>query len=155
MSDPEQLVYLCGGEIDEGEFSLVISSDNLDPNEITKLLGIQPTDSHQRGDFNKASKIQFNYGRWTYSTNRINFRAGKSCEENFDDFLHSLPNISEAWNQIATKHEARVFICLWMKTWNREFDFSAFAISELARRHLRVHIDTYLDLDDGINAGPE
>jgi hypothetical protein len=57
MHNPKQLVYLCGGDIDEGEFSLVITSDNLKPIEITKLLDIQPTDSYQRGDFNKSGKI--------------------------------------------------------------------------------------------------
>src|SRR5262245_42135933 len=133
----ENLTYLCGGEIDEGEFSLVITSDGLEPTEITQLLGIQPTDSHRRGDFNKTGKVQFKFGRWRLATARLDFRSGPSaCEESFDTFVRSLPDTPDAWSRIAREHDTQVFIHLWMKTWNREFDLSSFALGELARRHL-------------------
>ena len=34
------LVYLCGGEMDFAEFCLDITSDDLDPKEITEALGV-------------------------------------------------------------------------------------------------------------------
>lgn len=146
MSD--ELIYLCGGEIDAGEFSLSIWSEALDPAEITQLLGVKPTGEYRRGDLNRTGTVQFNHGSWELGTGRLDFRNGKSCQESFDLFVRSLPDLPEAWNRIATEHTARVTMVLWMRTWNREFDLSPFALGELARRHLPVHIDTYLEADD-------
>ena len=144
----DKLTYLCGGEIDAGEFSLSIWSEALDPAEITQLLGVKPTEQYRRGDFNSTGEVQFKHGSWELSTGRLDFRNGKSCEESFDSFVRSLPDLPEAWNRIATAHTARVTMVLWMRTWNREFDLSSFALGELAKRHLSVHIDAYLEADD-------
>jgi hypothetical protein len=145
---PKELMYLCGGEIDAGEFTLTITSDDLQPNEISGLLGIQPTAHHLRGaPFGKRGRT-LNFGRWSLSTGRLDFRSGRSCEDQFDDFMRSIPDDTAVWERITAQHEAQVLIYLWMRTWNREFDISAFALGELARRRLRLHIDTYLDADD-------
>ncbi len=144
----KQLMYLCGGEIDAGEFSLTITSDDLQPTEISALLAIQPSSQHLRGDaFGKRGRT-YTFGCWRYATGRLDFRSGRSCEEQFDDFMRSLPDDTAAWERIASHHEAQVFICFWMRTWNREFDISTFALGELARRRLSLHIDTYFQSDD-------
>jgi hypothetical protein len=143
----DNLTYLCGGEIDAGEFSLAIWSEALEPREITQLLGVQPTEHYRCGDFNDTGKIQFKHGSWRLSTGRLDFRSGKSCEASFDSFVRSLPDFPGAWERIAAEHTARITMVLWMRTWNREFDISPFALGELAKRHLSVHIDTYLEED--------
>ena len=145
---PKELMYLCGGEIDTGEFALTITSEDLQPPEISALLGIQPTSHHLRGDAFGKRGHAYQFGRWSYSTGRLDFRAGRSCEEQFDDFVRALPGDAAVWERISAQHEAQVFIYLWMRTWNREFDISTFALGELARRRLRLHIDTYLESDD-------
>jgi hypothetical protein len=43
-------VYLAGGEVDKTSVSLRFSGDTLDPDEISKLLNCQPTDSYSKGD---------------------------------------------------------------------------------------------------------
>lgn len=146
MSDSEDdLIYAGGGEIDTGEFSLVITSDTLEPAEITGLLGIQPTDSHRRGDLNQAGK-PFPFGRWRLATPRIDFRTGPVFFQNsFDAFVRMLPDARDAWSRIAGEYQAQVFVHLWMKTWNREFEVSFFALSELVRRRLSLHVDIYAE----------
>jgi len=143
-----QLMYLCGGEMDAGEFSLRITADDLDPNQITQLLGCQPTSSHRRGDTFGKRGYSYKFGQWMLSTERLDFRTGKCCEEAFDEFVRSLPDSPTAWNRIAADYNAQVYICVWIRTWNRDFDISAFALGELARRKLQIHIDTYLESDD-------
>lgn len=144
----DQLMYLCGGEIDAAEFSLDITSDDLQPTEITTLLGLQPTSHHLRGDAFGKRGHTYKFGRWRYATARLDFRAGRCFEEQFDDFVRALPDDPAIWERITTRFEAGILICLWMRTWNREFDISTFALGELARRRLRLHIDTYLESDD-------
>lgn len=75
-------------------------------------------------------------------------RIGKSCEEAFDEFVRSLPDAPAAWERIAAECEAQVYVCVWMRTSNRDYDISVFALGELARRRLRLHIDTCLESDD-------
>ena len=88
----DQLMYLCGGEIDAGEFSLRITADDLEPDQVTRLLGRQPTDAHRRGDSFGKRGGTYNFGQWTFSTGRLDFRADRSCEEAFDGFVRSLPD---------------------------------------------------------------
>jgi Domain of unknown function (DUF4279) len=144
----DQLMYLCGGEIDAGEFSLRVTADDLDPDQITQLLGRQPTSSHRRGDTFGKRGHTYKFGQWMFSTDRLDFRAGKCLEEAFDDFVRGLPDAPAAWERIAAECEAQVYICVWMRTWNRDYDISAFALGELTRRRLRLHIDTYLESED-------
>ena len=148
MTDPNQLIYACGGEIDAGEFSLQITSDDLQPAEITAMLGLQATSQHLRGHTFGKGGHAYNFGRWSFTTSRLDFRAGRCFEEQFDDFVGGLPGDTADWERITARHESKILVCLWMRTWNREFDISTFALSELARRRLRLHIDTYLDSDD-------
>jgi Domain of unknown function (DUF4279) len=138
-----QLVYAFGGEIDAGEFVLQVTADDLNPDQVSELLGCQPTDSHRCGDSSGKRGHTYKFGLWQFSTARLNFRDGKSCEEQFDEFIRNLPDTPSAWEHIASKYEARVIVYLWMRTWNREFDISVFALGELSRRRLRLHIDTY------------
>jgi hypothetical protein len=145
--EKDKLTYLCGGEIDADEFSLSIWSEGLEPAEITQLLGLQPTEHYRRGDFNRSGKRQFKHGSWELSTGRLDFRSGTPCEESFNNFVLALPDLPEAWDRITAAHTARITMVLWMRTWNREFDISPFALGELAKRHLSLHIDTYLDED--------
>jgi hypothetical protein len=144
----DRLMYLCGGEIDAGEFCLRITSETLDHAQITEMLRLQPTDVHRRGESFGQQGHTYKFGQWRFSTGRLDFRSGRSCEQAFDDFVRGLPPDLSIWQRIVAEHEAQVYIYLWMKTWNREFDISPFALGELARRGLGLHVDTYLDEPD-------
>ena len=149
----DRLMYLCGGEIDSGEFSLDITCDDLQPTEITRLLGIQPTSHHLRGDTFGKRGHTYKFGRWRYATARLHFHTGRCFEEEFDAFVRGLPDDPVVWEGITRRYEAGILVCLWMRTWNREFDISTFAVSELARRRLRLHIDTYFKPDEYADDG--
>src|SRR5215213_3889531 len=98
MGDPDDnLTYLCGGEMDAGEFSLEITSEDLDPAEITRLLQLSPTSVHRRAEVIGKSGHTYKMGRWSFSTGRLDFRAEKSCEEAFDEFMRSLPGDQSMW----------------------------------------------------------
>ena len=147
LDSNDELTYLCGGEVNAGEFSIDITSEDLQPTEITALIGLQPTSHHLQGDAFGSLGHKFKFGRWRYSSGRLDFRAGRCFEQQFDDFIRALPNTPAIWGRIAAHHEAVVNVCLWMRTWNREFGISSFALGELAHRRLRLHVDTYFEAD--------
>jgi hypothetical protein len=144
---PEDLIYLCGGEIDQGRFELSIWGDALDPEEITKLLGISPTDSYRKGDVNSKGRIK-NHGSWSFDTEKISFRSGTSCEDAFLEYLKRLPGSTDLWRDLNRRFKCRVTMVLYMQTWNREFDISTEAMQELVSKNLSLHIDTYLESQD-------
>jgi hypothetical protein len=142
------LTYLCGGEMDFADFFLDITSDDLDPKEISGLLGREPTYCHRRGEANRTGKAVYKFGRWQLSTGREDSRSCSSVYDAFDAFVRTLHGHEAPWKQISTKHDARIMVTLWMRTWNREFDLSSFALSELGRRGLGLHFDSYMEPDD-------
>jgi Domain of unknown function (DUF4279) len=144
----DELTYLCGGEMDSGEIILYISSEHLQPKEITTLLGLEPTRSYCRGEVSSNGKRVYNHGGWVFSSGPLHFRSGVSCEDSIDNFMRLLPENLDIWNRIVIEHDTHVSLVLWMHTWNREFDISTFALSELSRRKLKLHVDTYFKKSD-------
>jgi hypothetical protein len=147
-SYPEGYTYMCGGEMDAGEFYISITSDDLDPVRVAEQVGIAPTRSHRRGDPLARTGRTYSYGEWCLSTGRLDFQSGPSCEQQFDDFIRRLPSDETLWQRIQAQHSVRVSIVLWMETWNREINLSPFALGELSRFRLALNIDTYLASDD-------
>lgn len=145
---PDDLTYYCGGEIDAGEFILTIDSETLDPDEITQRIGLAPTSSHRPGDIWADTGLTQDYGEWSYASGRLDFRSRDSFQEQFDSFVGGLPQDRTFWDSVAANHNAQILIALWIRTWNREFDISSFALSDLARGRLRLHIDTYYEAGD-------
>lgn len=78
---------------------------------------MKPTEHYRRGDLNRTGKVRLNHGSWEFSTGRLDFRRDRSCEESFDSFVRSLPDLPEAWVRIAGEHTARITMVLWMRTW--------------------------------------
>ena len=144
-----ELTYLMGGEIDRGSFELVVRGDNIDPEEITRLLGAEPTTAHRTGALSDNGKYRHRTGSWNLQTGELDFRSGdRNCEDQFADWVASLPGDEAIWARILEQHEAYVWMVLYMNTWNREFDVRPSTLNELGKRGLRLHIDTYYDPDD-------
>ncbi|ALF52984.1 hypothetical protein ACX27_09175 [Nostoc piscinale CENA21] len=63
-----EIVWIAGGEVDECSVSLRFWSDDLVPDEVTDLLGINPTQSYKKGDifrgkvYDRIRKVGF----WVY-----------------------------------------------------------------------------------------
>jgi len=91
------LAYLCGGEMDFAEFCLDITSDDLDPKEITDALGVEPTYWHRKGETNRTGKAVYKFGRWQLSTGRRDSRSRSSAYEAFDAFIRTLPGAEAPW----------------------------------------------------------
>jgi len=43
----------------------------------------------------------------------------------FDAFIRTLSGDEVPWEQINRKHDARIMVTMWMRTWNRELDLSS------------------------------
>lgn len=118
---------------DFAEFCLDLTLDDLDPKEISKALGVEPTYCHhRRGETNRTGKAVYKFQRWQLPTGRRHSRSRSSVYQAFDAFIRTLPGAEALWAQINAKHDDRIMATLWMWTWNREFDLSSLTLSPLS-----------------------
>src|SRR5687768_8907580 len=71
-----------------------ISSDTISPDEITKLLQIQPTNRFQKGDSNSQGKLKRKTNGWFYSTEKLS--PSKDTRRHMDLILNALDGREEA-----------------------------------------------------------
>ncbi|AFY42382.1 DUF4279 domain-containing protein [Nostoc sp. PCC 7107] len=136
-----EIVWIAGGEVDECSVSLRFWSDDLVPDDVTDLLGINPTQSYKKGDifrgkvYDRIRKVGF----WVYRVKRC---AGVSLEDQINTLFDQLPVDLGVWYKLTTKFDADLFCGLWLKRWNRGLDFSPQTLQRISERGLSLSLDT-------------
>ncbi len=141
------LVWVVGGEVDECSVSLRFFGEDLDPDEVTQVLGITPTGSYRKGDVyrGKRTDITRSTGSWRYS---IKKRAGVSLEEQINHLLDQLPSDLEVWGRLTEKFKADLFCGLWLKQWNRGLELTPKTLQRMGEKGLILSLDIYAIHDD-------
>ena len=145
-----ELAWVAGGSIDECSVSLRFFGDDLDPDFITKNLGIYPTVSYRKGDIFRGKtydRIQ-NTGSWRYGIRR---RADIELEELINKLFARITPDLEIWHDLTTKFQSDLFCGLWLNRANGAIDFSPAVMMKIAERGLSVGLDIYFDDEDKID----
>jgi Domain of unknown function (DUF4279) len=141
-----EVVWVAGGEVDECSVTLLFRGVELVPDDITKVLGINPTRSFQKNDVSRGriyDKLQ-THGLWVYRCQRI---AGKELETEINELLDQLPADLELWQNLTNCYGAELFCGLWLKRYNRSLSFSPQTLQRISERGLVLDLDVYFDLD--------
>lgn len=132
------------GNLRETMASLQVIGDDLDPNEITRLLCCNPTASQSKGD----KRI----GKNTRRTSIAAFGSWqlKSPEQKPGDLdaqitwlMTAVTDDLDIWKSIATRYRVRLFCGLFMAQWNDGQSISAASLLALGARHIQVDLDIY------------
>jgi Domain of unknown function (DUF4279) len=135
-------VYLAGGEVDKTSVSLRFSGDALDPDEISKLLGCQPTGSYRKGDvlpndrYHRVAKT----GMWSLGGNKT---GEVSLEKQIFELFGRLTDDLEIWRKLTNQYHSDLFCGLFMENWNRGIDFSPQLMAQISARGLTLDLDIY------------
>lgn len=127
-------------------FELDVEGENLDPAAVTKLLGVKPTRSHRKGDEHPRRKILYDTGAWTLSSGEVRLDPSYG-EKAFERWLVTVPARGEAFRKLSRRYRVTLRIVLYAQAYNSEFYLSPKVLAMLAKRGIRVMIDTYLSLD--------
>jgi hypothetical protein len=128
--------------------SLRIVGDDLDPNEITRLLCCHPTDSQSKGDERTSSEAGRTrvaaFGRWSLA-------APEQEPGNLDSqiswiFAATTSNL-DVWRAIAARYKLDLFCGLFMNLWNDGASISADSLLALGSRHVQLDLDIYGAID--------
>ena len=122
--------------------SLRVSGDDLDPEDITQLLGSEPSFSYRNGDLISPgrSAARRKCGMWL-------LKSGDAEPEDYhkqiESILSSLTNDLEIWRELSNKYEVDFFFGFFMGTGNDGFTLPSKVLNILSERHIDIGFDIY------------
>lgn len=134
-----------GGPIDETRAAIAIHGDDLDPEEITKMLGCEPTSAHRKGDKRTDMSAPALTGEWILS---VRGAAPVGPEELTSSLLLRLPTGDALWRTLADRFRVELRFALHLSAYSRGFELSAPLTERISALHASVGFDIYLDTED-------
>jgi hypothetical protein len=143
LSDvPKERLISVGGPVDRVDVSLRFFGDELDPQEISTLLGCSPTSARRKGEeipdkryFKVAST-----GSWVHALRQ---GAGSTLENQIRRLLAAATKDIDVWVKLTTKYSADIFCGLFLNEVNRTTELSSQLSGELAARNITLRFDIY------------
>jgi Domain of unknown function (DUF4279) len=139
----------------ETEASVSISGDDLDPDQITKLMGCAPNRSEKKGQVltiggrGKAAPVAHR-GLWRLQANR---RSPDDLEAQIRELLAMLPQDLALWRELSARYEVSMFCGLFMGGWNNGIGLSPELLLAIAERGMALDLDIYSPTRDAEESG--
>jgi Domain of unknown function (DUF4279) len=130
-----------GGPVDDASVSLDIYGDDLDPDEITQLLGLSPTYSHRRGDRLRPDGHSFHAGAWLHQVKSDDVPGAPELALGY--LLDRLPSDASLWARLVQQFEIRLNFRIGFTGWSKGFVLSAPTIQRAAVLGVRLEFDLY------------
>ena len=142
------------GVIDHSLATLRFFGDDLVPEEITALLGANPTVSYRKGQELVGSKTGIvriaKTGSWRFSAAR---REPEDLEAQIMEILDQLTQEPSAWESLS-RFQPDLFCGLFMGSSNDGLPLSAKVLLSLGQRGIALGLDIYDVGDQGSELGP-
>ena len=143
-----EVVAEIGGNFEEFTVGINFYSENLDREEITSLLGHNPTkawnagEKHPIGNSNKTRIT--NWGKWYLNSERDATDLNIKLRNLINDLTCDL----EKWRNLTSKYESWVDVAGYMNNWNRGFMVETDVLKLLSDRNLKIYFDIYFNGED-------
>lgn len=128
--------------------SLRIVGDSLDPDEITRLLGCQPTFSGKKGEIRVAKQsgreTKHRSGSWMC---KAEIATPGDLNGQANEILGKLTQDLEVWRSLSAKYKIDLFCGLMMKESNEGLSLSSNTLRELGVRGIELDLCLYGPLD--------
>ena len=136
-------------QLDRTAAALRIYGRDLDPIEITRLLGNEPTYAQKLGDQiigQKTGRVRIaKTGMWRLS---VRDREAGDLDVQISEILANLTEDLEVWREITSKYQADLFCGLFMRHGNEGLSLSAESLVGLGARGIIMELDLYRGDDD-------
>lgn len=124
--------------------TLRISGENLDPDEISALLGCAPTTSQRKGDV-RTSKTTgqsrtLKSGAWFMDASD---REPENLDGQIAELLGKLTPSMDAWHSIAERYAVDLFCGFFMRETNEGVEISPASLLALGQRKILLGLDIY------------
>ena len=129
-------------ELNESVAGLRVVGDDLDPEEITRLLGRPPDLARRKGEIIHAEGRErvASTGAWIVNTDSS---APADLDRQVDELLAGTTSDLAVWRRLADRHRIDVFCGLFMKEPNERIAISPQTLRKLAERGIELDLDIY------------
>ena len=126
--------------------SLRVRGDDLDPSEVTKLLGAAPTLARAKGDLMKhGASATARGGLWLL---RAKETAPAGIDRQVEEIFAQLPADLKIWRSLAARYHVDLF-CGWFMNENNEgLEISADTLTALGNRGIKLAFDLYAPIEE-------
>jgi hypothetical protein len=139
----------------ESRVSVRFFGDELDPAELTELLGCEPSIQYKRGDTHLSAGREYTrkWGAWVVAAET---RKPEAVDEQLTELFARMTQDLAVWRDLASRFDGDVFCGLFMAESNEGFSISPATLEALASRALEIGFDIYdPDKDPTLEAGPQ
>ncbi|SRR5258708_176636 len=119
--------------------SLRLFGDDLNPDEVTRLLGKQPDVAERKGDI-RPSGSTVRRGRWSVKVRR---RAPGDLDGQIAELLAGTTEDLAVWQRLTSVCAANVFCGLFLAQENEGIDVSPQTLRLLGERGIKLQLDIY------------
>jgi hypothetical protein len=135
-----------GGPVNEVGVTLAIYGEKLDPEEITRALGVAPTKAHRRGERTpKPWSEPARLDAWFLSERG---RDAEPSEAVIDRVLRQLPEDTAVWRELGARYDIQLRFGLHMVGWNQGMGISSEQVARIALMGAKMEFDIYAYGDD-------
>nr|WP_083989678.1 DUF4279 domain-containing protein [Paraurantiacibacter namhicola] len=131
------------GRLRESAATVGFYGDDLDPHEITGLLGMEPTIGVAKGGrwatSPGAEKIAHT-GSWRLKANRC---EPENLSRQIDELLASLTKDLGVWRDLNARFRGVLFCGLWLNSYNDGLEIEPKVLGAIAERGLALDLDIY------------
>jgi Domain of unknown function (DUF4279) len=143
--ETSQVLADVGGPIDEVNVTLALYSDELEPQEISRALGVEPTSAHRRGERRGPRSPPAPSGAWLLTTPG---RDAERVEDVIDRLLKQLPEDLMTWRDLRMRHDIQVRFGLHMTGWNKGLSIPLKQVTRIAELGASMEFDIYAYSED-------
>jgi hypothetical protein len=127
--------------------SLRLFGDDLNPDEVTRLLGKEPDVAERKGDI-RPSGSTVRRGRWSVKVGR---RAPGDLDGQIAELLAGTTEDLAVWQRLTSVYAANVFCGLFLEQENEGVDVSPQTLRMLGERGVKLQLDIYAPDGEGNN----
>jgi len=139
------IIAEVGGLVDETWASLALYGEDLDPEDVTRTLGVQPTKAFRRGERPRPRMRPLAHGLWSLGAEAA---APTSPDQLIQAVLASTAATPDAWASLRSRFDVQLRLAIWTRSWNRGFALETATLAALAARGASLQVSVYADSGD-------
>ena len=131
-------------QVSKSVTTLRIGGNDLDPDEITEILGCEPTQKQTKGQVfigkTTGRERVAKTGMWCL---KVVDREPENLDKQISEILNKLSSNLKRWKSISKKYEIDLFCGLFMDNGNEGLSISSDSLKSLGLRGIEIGLDIY------------
>jgi len=118
------LLARIGGSFDRVFFILLITGDSLIPDEISNLIGLEPTKSYKKDAETPSGSQYRKTGAWILDSGEIKLTEDEFETTHFLKWIRNLPKSNSIWQKLNSNYEVAVRLIGYTDQMNADFNIT-------------------------------